>query len=122
VDVDDQRRARVRVLVCGSRGFHKSALLTWRISTLPRDTIVMHGGSRGADRLASIVAASLGLEVEHYPADWKRHGKRAGILRNLEMLDAKPDLVIAFWDGQSPGTRHTINAAAERGIPTEIHR
>lgn len=82
----------------------------------------MHGTARGADRLAAGYADSLGLEVEHYPADWKRHGKRAGILRNLEMLDAEPSLVIAFWNGRSCGTKHTIDEARRRGIPVEIIR
>lgn len=78
--------------------------------------MILHGGARGADRLADIIARALGFEVEVYPADWTL-GKYAGILRNLEMLDSKPDLVIAFWDGSSRGTKHTMDAAFKRGIP-----
>lgn len=89
---------------------------------LPPGTTVMHGGARGPDRLAGAYAESLGFEVEEYRADWKGLGKRAGIIRNLDMLDAGPELVIAFWDGESAGTKHTITEARKRGIPVEeIH-
>lgn len=80
----------------------------------------MHGDAHGPDRLAASYAEGLGFEVEDYPADWKRNGRRAGILRNLDMLEAKPDLVIAFWDGKSRGTNHTISEARKRGIPVEV--
>ncbi len=36
------------------------------------------------------------------------------------MLDQEPDLVLAWWDGRSPGTRHMIETAAQRGIPVEV--
>lgn len=47
---------------------------------------------------------------------WNKHGKKAGILRNLEMLDLSPDLVVAFWDGQSKGTEHVIVTALSRDL------
>lgn len=112
----------MRVLVCGSRDFHYPALVAMRLAQLPADAIVMHGAARGVDTIAAKIAAGLGLEIEDYPADWKRYGKRAGIERNLDMLDARPDLVIAFWDGQSRGTAHTIREAEKRGIRVEVHR
>lgn len=69
---------------------------------------------------ADYVAQELGLLVKRFKPDWERFGKRAGIERNLQMLNEKPDRVIAFWDGVSPGTRHTITEARNRGIPVEI--
>lgn len=44
------------------------------------------------------------------------------MIRNIEMLDQKPDLVLAFWDGASTGTGHTVAEAGKRGIPVEIVR
>jgi len=82
----------------------------------------MHGGARGVDRLAARYADQLGHLVEEYEADWETHGKKAGIMRNLAMLDQRPDLVIAFWDGESRGTKHTIDEASRREIPVEVHR
>jgi hypothetical protein len=54
-------------------------------------------------------------------ADWKRDGRRAGILRNLRMLEfGKPDEVLAFWDGSSKGTAHMIREARKAGVPVRI--
>lgn len=110
----------MRVMVCGSRDYPRAARIAARIAMFPDGTIVMHGGARGADLLAARYAEGLGFEVEEWPADWKRDGKRAGVLRNIDMLDQKPDLVIAFWDGKSRGTKHVISEARRRGIPVEV--
>lgn len=84
------------------------------------DTVVVHGNAAGADRIAHQEAQKLGLRVEPHPADWQQHGKRAGIIRNLEMVESGVDLVIAFWDGRSTGTAHTMTEAKKRGIPVEV--
>ena len=53
------------------------------------------------------------------PADWNRFGRSAGFKRNLEML-AEGDNVLAFWDGHSRGTRHTIDNALEKGMSVHV--
>jgi len=111
----------IRVLVCGSRKWRSTTRILARLASLPEGSVIMHGAAQGADRCADRAARGLDLEVEEYPADWKRDGKRAGILRNLDMLEAHPDLVLAFWDGKSRGTAHVIREAQRRGIPVEIH-
>lgn len=112
----------MRVLVCGSRRWHDRDRIGRRMFDLPPsdETVVVHGAARGADRIAEQEAQKCGLFVEAHPADWERHGKRAGIIRNLEMLDSGVDLVIAFWDGRSSGTKHTMDEAHRRGIPVEV--
>jgi hypothetical protein len=71
--------------------------------------------------VAGAVAEAAGLRVIKVPADWAAHGMRAGYLRNVEMLEAyDPDLVIAMWNGQSRGTKHTMDEAEQRGIPVEV--
>lgn len=82
---------------------------------------MLHGGARGADKLAGTVAAKLGFEVEEYEAEWNTYGKAAGALRNIKMIETEPDLVIAFWDGASAGTKHTLSLARKAGIPTKVH-
>jgi hypothetical protein len=118
-------------LCCGSRlqvkgraEFDESVLL-WesiytRLRTLPPQTEVIHGGAQGVDQLCGKAAGLLGLAVTVFPADWEAHGKRAGVLRNLQMLDQWPDVVLAWWDGVSRGTLHTIVQAQKRKIPVEI--
>lgn len=116
--------AVLSVLICGSRHFADpftlSLAIDKRVQELPAECIVIVGGAKGADQIAEKAALRHGHPVSRYEADWETHGKRAGIIRNLAMLDAKPDLVIAFWDGISRGTKHTITEARRRGIPVEV--
>lgn len=93
-----------------------------RLAQLPRGSAIIHGAARGADAMAAQIARSLGITEDGYPADWRTLGRRAGVLRNLALLDMQPDLVLAFWDGRSTGTRHVITEASKRGIPVEVVR
>ena len=84
---------------------------------------MIHGAAPGADSRASAATRHLGLKERPFPAQWRKDGvynPKAGLIRNVEMLDEKPDMVIAFWDGQSRGTMHTIEQANKRRIPVEI--
>lgn len=123
-----------RVLVCGSRTVTRAhlPLIRAELELLPKTCVVVHGGQgiwstkfewweSGADMLASEIAEELELETECYPADW-RLGRRAGPLRNQKMIELGADLVIAFWDGVSRGTAHTVQCAQKSGIPTRIVR
>jgi hypothetical protein len=92
-----------------------------RLMRLPLSSTVIHGGAKGADAFAGIAAEQLGYDIEVFKADWKQFGKRAGFVRNLTMLNTAPDLVIAFWDGDSLGTKHTIDEARKRGIEVEVY-
>ena len=111
-------------LVCGSRdtGNPDAALhaISERLAKLPSDTVVVHGGANGVDMWADAIAYGFGLATRVFVADWEQHGRSAGILRNNDMLDLNPDLVIAFWNGFSRGTLHTINEARRREIPVEV--
>jgi hypothetical protein len=113
----------VIVLVCGSRDWVDWWAIAVRLAGLgePGDVVILHGDARGADRIARAAGLLYGFDVRAFPADWAGHGRRAGILRNLEMLDERPDLVIAFQTNNSRGTQHTINEARRRGIPVEVH-
>lgn len=114
----------MKVLVCGSRRFgdpfNASLAIDERIQNLPSGTTVIHGGALGTDQIAAEAASRTGHTVEAFYADWDTHGKRAGVIRNLAMLDQKPEFVLAFWDGESKGTHHTISEARRRNIPVEI--
>lgn len=114
-------RAPRTILVCGSRDWTDAAAIFDRLNKLAGPLTILHGAAKGADTIAADIAWRLHHIVRAYPADWKTHGKKAGILRNLAMLDQNPDLVIAFQVGNSPGTQHTIDEARRRGIPVEVH-
>ena len=86
-----------------------------------RDVELLHGDAPGVDAIAARIAVGHGWTVRAFPPDAARHGPRARPMRNLAMLDERPDLVIALHDGRSEGTQHTIDEARRRGIPVEVH-
>lgn len=108
----------MRIVVTGGRDYADRSLL-YRVLDLLAPTRVAQGGARGADALAAewcaARAAETGVDSVTYPAQWAEHGKRAGALRNAEMLAAeKPDLVLAFPGGR--GTGDCTRRARELGI------
>lgn len=72
------------------------------------------GGAIGVDTLAERYAIERNIPIQIFFPDWNQFGKRAGFLRNIEIID-NSDLVIAFWDGQSRGTKHSIDYAVKQG-------
>lgn len=122
----------LRILVCGSRDWIDEDRIANELANYAdRPVEVIHGAAsrrnidtgeeESADMLADRVARLYGYEVRRFPADWGTHPRRGGILRNLRMLDERPDLVLAFQRGGSRGTQHTINEARRRGIPVEVY-
>lgn len=118
----------MRVIVTGSREWSDPnaarKLISDRLYRLVIETgeypVIVHGAARGADRFAEQEAQKAGLLVEAHPADWERHGKSAGFIRNAEMINLGADLVLAFWNGKSNGTKHTVELAEKAGIPVEV--
>lgn len=126
--MNDNRRYVNHVMVSGSRSWTDrdaifQAFSIWEEMTGAESICLIHGGAQGADLLAADVASrDLDWQVRMFPADWKTHGKRAGILRNLEMLDERPDHVFIFWDGKSRGTKHVIDEVQRRLMSYTIGR
>lgn len=71
-------------------------------------THIVSGGARGADSLAEKFAREYNKKLIVYRADWNRYGKGAGFIRNATIINAC-DYCVAFWDGQSHGTKHDID-------------
>jgi hypothetical protein len=113
----------MKILICGSRTFNDSRAIEEQLGTFEgiEGITIIHGGARGADSLAGNIAKKLGWKQLVFLPDWDLHGKCAGIVRNDLMLDQQPDLVMAFWDGKSRGTQHTIREATKRKIKVIIH-
>lgn len=118
-----------RVLVTGSRTWTNGAAIAGALSSLldlNEPITIVHGAcKRGADDIAHRLANALGLGIERHPADWKTHGRGAGPIRNRDMvdsLDPATDLVLAFWDGKSPGTLNTIELARDRHVTVKVFK
>ena len=71
---------------------------------------IVSGGAKGADTLAERYAREHNIPIKIYPAQWKTFGKSAGYRRNIEIIE-NSDIVFAFWDGKSKGTKHSIDIA-----------
>ena len=116
-----------RLLVCGSRKWTRDgelfAILD-RLNARRKIDVVIHGCARGADRMAGEWARSRGIPEERYPADWDRHGRAAGPLRNAQMLaEGKPTAAMAFVRGKledSRGTRDMVRRLEAANIPHGI--
>jgi len=108
----------LKVLVCGGRDFNDAMTLgSWLGGIHKKQGIglLIHGGARGADFMAGKFAEWAGIPVKEYHADWQKHGRAAGPIRNQQMLDeGKPDLVVAFDGGR--GTADMIARAEKAGV------
>lgn len=80
---------------------------------------IVSGCAWGADMAGESYAEDKRLPIKRFPADWGKHGKRAGYLRNLAMVQYA-DAVLALWDGTSRGTKLTIELAEKAGKPCKV--
>lgn len=106
----------------GSRKFKNARVVSERLARLPKkNLVIVHGGATGVDTFAEKWAEDNKINMEIHRPDYDKYpGWIAPLKRNTEMLDTKPDLVLAFWDGVSHGTKHTFTGACAREIPTEV--
>lgn len=112
----------MRVIIAGSRTIIDLAIVERAIENSDFNvTEVVSGGARGVDALGEAWARKNGIPVKLFPADWKKHGRSAGMIRNAEMAEYAYGL-IAIWDGKSRGTLHMISCANKRGNDVHIHR
>jgi len=119
----------MKIIICGGRDMNYADAFNW----FERDMAVelahasgchgemkidriIHGGCKGADSAADAWAKSEGIPVIACPADWKKHGKAAGPIRNRQMIEIhNPDYVVALPGGK--GTADMISQAESHGIP-----
>lgn len=113
-----------KVLICGSRDFNDYKLINSFVQSLPDETVLIEGEARGADSIARDAAIKRGLRVEKFPADWQKYGKKAGILRNYDMLqEGKPNIVVAYSTDikNSKGTKNMLEQSIKVDIPAYLN-
>jgi hypothetical protein len=114
----------MKIIIAGSRNFNDYNLLKSSCDNLLTQFTnieIVSGTARGADKLGERYARERGYDIKQFPANWDKFGKSAGYIRNDEMAQYA-DMLIAFWDGTSKGTKHMIDLANKRGIKVEIVR
>ena len=109
----------MKIAVVGSREYSDLAAVRQFVWEQERDTVIVSGGARGVDDVAVSEARRLGMPYELHLPDWTRFGKRAGAMRNRQIVVAA-DEVVAFWDGTSRGTKLTIDMARAEGKPVRV--
>ncbi len=106
----------MKVAIIGSRGLE---LADFSPYLPPETTEIVSGGARGIDRCARRFAHEKGLKLTEFLPDYDTYGRSAPLLRNLTIIDYS-DLVLAFWDGQSPGTRFVIENCRKKKKPFKL--
>lgn len=111
----------MKVIVAGSRECTdvesvKNAIAEFGPSTI---TELVHGGCRGVDTIAHDLWEGVG-PIKVFRADWAKHGRAAGPVRNREMAEYA-DALIAVWDGKSRGTKNMIDEMKSRGKRTFVY-
>lgn len=125
----------MRVLLTGSRAWDDAATIRQALEAVAAGAAearvdmvtVVHGAcSNGADEIADQWVRWFRGDVlvlaERHPALWQKFGKRAGIVRNEQMIANGADLVLAFIRDNSPGATHCAELATDRGIPMRLFR
>lgn len=118
----------LKLIIAGSRNFQDYWVLERNVLCfLQRHRMdgepveVISGCAKGADKLGEKFAKRFDLSLIRMPADWKRYGKAAGMIRNKAMAEDATH-VILFWDGISSGTRNMAELAKKMNLVTEIIR
>ena len=89
---------------------------------LPADlSEIVSGGAKGADSLAAAYAREQGIPLTEFLPDYRRFGRGAPLKRNEQIADYA-DEALAFWDGVSRGTLHTMRLFEKRGKRVTVIR
>ena len=80
---------------------------------------IVSGGAEGADTLAEQFAKEFDIPIKIYKPNWDKYGRKAGALRNVKIVN-RSSVIIAFWDGKSPGTKITIDIAEKQ--KKQVHK
>lgn len=120
------------VIINGSRQFNNYFLLEEKCYEIlapyfekGTNITIYSGHARGADKLGEKFAIENNLNLKIYEADWQLYGKKAGIIRNIELVKGKngdkpADMVISF-NMNTPGTNHLLRYMRENTVFTSIY-
>ena len=117
---------KIKICVSGGREFNDYDQLASCMDSIKhlhhmKAITLISGECRGADKLGEQYAEEQHWPIDQYPADWKEHKKSAGFIRNEKMAQ-EADVLCAFWDGASRGTRHMIGCAFRNDLEIHIFR
>ena len=107
----------MKVAVIGSRGLGVSDLGRF----LPENTTeIVSGGAKGVDTSAREYALSHGIKLTEFLPEYTRFGRSAPLKRNISIIEYA-DIVLAFWDGKSRGTKFVIDNCRRLGVEVRVY-
>lgn len=107
----------MKVAVIGSRNLKVDDLGKY----LPEGvTEIVSGGARGVDTCAREYALANGIKLTEFLPEYDKYGRGAPLRRNITIIEYA-DLVLAFWDGSSRGTKYVIDNCKKRGLPVKVY-
>ncbi|MBQ6824905.1 MAG: DUF2493 domain-containing protein [Clostridia bacterium] len=106
----------MKVAIIGSRNLKVANLGKF---LPPETTEIVSGGARGIDQCARRYALAHGIKLTEFLPDYESYGRGAPLRRNIQIIDYS-DLVLAFWDGSSHGTRFVIEKCKERNTHVRV--
>lgn len=110
----------MRIIIAGGRDFTNTEVgFACLDSLVMTNDVIISGHASGADHIGELYAQKNNLQCVQYPANWNKYGRAAGPIRNEEMARVA-DALIAFWDGQSRGTRSMIRLAKKYGCQVVV--
>jgi hypothetical protein len=101
-----------RVGIVGSRHFPDLDRVAGYVQSLPPDVGLVTGSASGVDATVTRVARERGLPVRVVGASFEEGDAVVSATRNQRLVDLC-DVLVAFWDGSSPGTRRTVDRALD---------
>ena len=106
----------MKVAVIGSRGITAINLEKY----LPPDTNeIVSGGAKGVDTVAKEYAIKTNLKLTEFLPDYDKYGRSAPLKRNITIIEYA-DIVLAFWDGKSRGTKFVIETCKRLNVPVKV--
>ena len=107
----------MKVAVIGSRGLTVNNLGKY----LPEDTTeIVSGGAKGIDTCARDYALTHDIKLTEFLPEYNKYGRCAPLKRNLQIIEYA-DVVIAFWDGKSKGTKYVIDNCKKQSVQVDVH-
>lgn len=107
----------MKVAVIGSRNLEVDNLEKY----LPKETTeIVSGGAKGVDTSAKKYALLKNIKLTEFLPEYNKYGKAAPLIRNSQIIEYA-DLVLAFWDGASHGTKFVIDNCEKKGVPIKVY-
>ncbi len=112
---NERPATKMKTIIAGCRTFTDYATAKQVLDKIQNITEIVSGAAEGADSLGERHAKENKIPLKQFPADWDTYKKAAGPLRNKEMA-IYADVLIAFWDGKSKGTKNMIEQALSHDV------